>query len=91
MARDKKLMEQLMDYFNDNGVGMLASEIICDDVPTSKIVEHIELLMDRGYIKAVEVGWTGNQLNYRILRITDTGYDFIDSVHEGFGQQERKE
>ena len=52
---------------------------LCDD--DEMILLHIELLMDAGFILAVDES-VSNEPDYTIARITFAGYDYLDAVRD---------
>ena len=52
-----------------------------DEYDEHAISLHIKLLLDCGYIEASPFRYIGMQYDdFRILRITSSGYDYLDSV-----------
>lgn len=75
---EKETLEEFVDAIKNNSTEHFVSREF------KELMRHIEMLIDAGYIKGVEVAFRGDQFYLHLdnPRITLQGYDFADTVKD---------
>ena len=83
LKRDLDLLRNILLRIEDTDVSKKLTyrsfSDLCDD--DEMILLHIELLMDAGFILAVDES-ASNEPDYTIARITFAGYEYLDTVRD---------
>ncbi len=89
MIRDWKLMGEIFTAIEEERFEEMADEKrnhsnTMNDHVFLDFMRHVEMLLDAGYLKGIEIGFSGKQYYFTIdnPRITLSGYDFADTVKD---------
>lgn len=92
MKRDLDLLREiLLQTESSASSGITASDFVSDDRSAEAVSFHIQLLLDAGYIEAIEFKTLSRLYpDFIIKRITFSGYEYLDSVRSDRVWQETK-
>ncbi len=89
MVRDWELMGEIFTAIEEERFEEMADEKrehskTMKDKVFFDFMRHVEMLIDAGYLKGIEIGFSGKQFYFTIdnPRITLSGYDFADAVKD---------
>lgn len=89
MVRDWNLMGEIFTAIEEERFEEMADEKrehskTMKDKVFFDFMHHVEMLIDAGYLKGIEIGFSGKQFYFTIdnPRITLSGYDFADAVKD---------
>ncbi|MGE0754628.1 MAG: DUF2513 domain-containing protein [Alphaproteobacteria bacterium] len=85
MSRDKKLMQKIMLYLEQQPQGkhIHTSAIPLEGYTHQQIASHVRLLAeDEGLLDITRTGTMSNADAALVLRITNAGYDFLEAAKQ---------
>ena len=78
MKRDPSLIKNLLLKVEESAAGQSIKALHFDDYREEEVIEHIELLLEAGFIKGVVIfDFSGQPTQYSIQRLTWEGHEFL--------------